>query len=75
MADALNMDSISLALPGGDSFEDVTEVFTDAAAGEFSTCYVHRTKTKTFAQDMEPGRLILTEDFTLFDAMSAFEVC
>ncbi|KAI0933432.1 hypothetical protein AcV5_005579 [Taiwanofungus camphoratus] len=43
-------------MPGGDDFQDVTEVFVEAA------------------RDMSPENVILTEGFTLLDAMSAFEI-
>ncbi|KAI0792657.1 Mak10 subunit, NatC N-terminal acetyltransferase-domain-containing protein [Abortiporus biennis] len=43
-------------LPGGDDFEDVTDLFDQAA------------------NDMNEGQFVLTDGFTLMDAMSAFEI-
>ncbi|KAJ3488544.1 hypothetical protein NLI96_g2764 [Meripilus lineatus] len=43
-------------LPGGDNFEDVTELFVEGAS------------------QMMPGSVIMSEGFTLMDAMSAFEI-
>ncbi|KAG9318063.1 hypothetical protein JVU11DRAFT_127 [Chiua virens] len=64
---------VDFSLPGGDSFYDVTQMFADAAAGRPS----HNSYTSLFTfgpQDMPPGDLVLAKDFTLQDAMAAFEV-
>ncbi|KZT74069.1 Mak10-domain-containing protein [Daedalea quercina L-15889] len=52
---AMDVDT-GLDLPGGDGFEDVTQVFAEAA------------------KDMDPEALLMTETFSLLDAMSAFEI-
>ncbi|KAH9939576.1 Mak10-domain-containing protein [Amylocystis lapponica] len=55
MADDTDLD-IFFDLPGGDDFDDVTDLFADAAG------------------DMSPEDILLTDGFTLLDAMSAFEI-
>ena len=63
-----------MALPGGDDFSDVTQVFANAALGKlpaFSECKLDFTTTIEMAND----ELIMARGFTLNEAMSAIEVC
>lgn len=63
-------------LPGaGFNFQDVTDIFIEAANGTCSQ-FNPIIALHCFAaiQDMEPGEFIFMDDFTLYDAMSAFEV-
>src|SRR5258708_1968922 len=62
-------------LPGGDDFADVSDTFLDAVQGELCLRLVKNNDelATCFTVDMELGDVILTEDFTLYDAMSALE--
>ena len=72
--DSMDVDS-EYELPGGDDFEDITALLPHTAKGK--SCW----STKIFVPllcrislDMAPDEVILTDGFTLMDAMSAFEV-
>ncbi|CAL1703300.1 unnamed protein product [Somion occarium] len=57
MSSAMDIDVEDMFdMPGGNAFEDVTELFEQAAS------------------DMAPGDVLLSEGFTLFDSMGAFEI-
>ena len=63
-------------MPGGDDFDDVTNLFYHAAKGVSSSLTpLHANRPTFFARkEMHPEDVILTEGFSLTDAMSAFEV-
>lgn len=63
-----------MGLPGGDSFYDVTQTFTDAAAGKALHDSLYCLSFTSGIQDMPSGGLVLAKDFTLQDSMAAFEV-
>ena len=70
------MSELSISwLPGGDNFVDVSDTFLEAAQGEFGIRLVQNSDTLTacVTVDMGLGDVVLTEEFTLFDAMSALE--
>jgi hypothetical protein len=60
-------------LPGGDDFVDVSDTFLEAAQGKLDMRLVKNSDALTACVDMELGDVILTEEFTLYDAMSALE--
>lgn len=69
------VDSDEANLPGaGFNFEDVTDIFTEAAKSMFCLPVPLQILIPIVILEMEPGELIFMEDFTLFEAMSAFEV-
>lgn len=65
---------VDTGLPGGDSFYNVTQMFADAAAGKTPTRPLYVVSFILGPQDMPSGGLVLEKDFTLQDAMAAFEV-
>jgi hypothetical protein len=69
------MSTEQLPISGGDDFVDISDVFLDAAQGMPMTL-VHGPAIQSdneICVDMEQGDVMLTEDFTLYDAMSALE--
>lgn len=63
-------------LSGSDDFVNVSDVFLDAARGipiMMPSFLTSCQRPNNVYVDMEPGDVMLTEDFTLYDAMSALE--
>ena len=61
-------------LPGaGFNFQDVTNIFSNVAAGMSPEPKMSGI-TSQMQKEMEPGDFVFMEDFTLHDAMGAFEV-
>ncbi|SRR6266851_8907171 len=58
--------------PEGSDFVDISDVFLDAAQGMPMNWFDSNLPTH-LCIDMESGDVILSEDFTLYDAMSALE--
>jgi len=58
--------------PEGSDFVDISDVFLDAAQGMPMNWFDSNLPTHRCI-DMESGDVILSEDFTLYDAMSALE--
>ena len=58
--------------PEGSDFVDISDVFLDAAQGMPVTRFDSDLPTYLWV-DMGSGDVILSEDFTLYDAMSALE--
>jgi len=56
----------------GSDFVDISDVFLDAAQGMLVTRFDSNSPTY-LCLDMESGDVMLSEDFTLYDAMSALE--
>jgi hypothetical protein len=56
----------------GSDFVDISDVFLDAAQGVSITRF-YSDSPICLCIDMESGDIILGEDFTLYDAMSALE--
>ena len=65
--------SVVMELPGGGNFEDVTELFQQAAdGGPFPLISPLRCFTNRVTTEMKPGELVMM--LSLLESMSAFEV-
>ena len=73
MLSKMSTDSLPISWPPEDSdFVDISDVFLDAAQGMPVTRFDSNLPTY-LSVDMESGDVMLSEDFTLYDAMSALE--